>query len=155
MKLAEYRTKITTYNQAHPTLPNCIYPNCPNKILPQWDNQVLCAEHNLLVEFWFYEKDGYQYCPDIWSIDMGKKIPKPEGSDTNMTAYRKRYCDWIAALSPAEYESILKSQIGDERDAIIWYCPCCGRFWNTANYNCEAEDADAKLCPECEGCEKQ
>jgi hypothetical protein len=61
---------------------------------------------------WFYEKDGAKYCPDIWNVN-GSKLPKPKGSDKDMTAYRKHYCDWIASLTPIEYEQILKNQIGD------------------------------------------
>jgi hypothetical protein len=114
MKLDEFRAEVAQHNLDHPELPNCIYPNCPNKIYPLWDNKVLCEEHNLLVEFWFYEEDGYSYCPDIWDFDTGKKLPKPEGSDENMATYRKRYCDWIASLSPETYLAILKHQIGDD-----------------------------------------
>jgi hypothetical protein len=114
MKLQAFRDEITQHNADHPELGTCIYPNCPNKIYPLWDNKVLCKEHNLMVTFWFYEKGGYSYCPDNWDLHTGKKMPKPEGSDENMSAYRKRYCAWIAALSPEDYLAILKYQIGDE-----------------------------------------
>lgn len=112
MNLTDLRSEIAQNNKDHPELPFCIYPNCPNKIKPAWDNQVLCHEHYLLVEFWFYEKDGWVKNPDTWDFPSGKKLPKPAGSDANMTTYRKRYCDWIASLSNAEYEKILLMQIG-------------------------------------------
>lgn len=114
MNLLQFRKEILQHNLDHPELKRCIYPNCPNKIYKTWDSEVLCDEHRLVVEWWFYEKDGYKYCPDVWSMDTGLKEPKPEGSDENMAVYRKRYCDWIASLSPKEYLSILKHQIGDE-----------------------------------------
>lgn len=114
MKLNEFREEIVIHNAEHPELKVCIYPNCPNHIYPLWDNDVLCQEHNLLVTYWFYEKEGYQYCPDTWDAMSGKKLRKPRGSDENMVAYRKRYCDWIASLTPDKYIKILKIQIGDE-----------------------------------------
>ena len=113
-KLEEFRESIKKHNAEHPELKNCIYPNCPNKIQPAWDNDVLCFEHMMIFDFWFYEKEGYKFCPDVWDCDTGKKLPKPEGSDENMTAYRKRYCDWIQSLSESEYIGILKWSIGDE-----------------------------------------
>lgn len=114
MKLTSFRAEIIQHNTDHPELANCIYPHCPNKIYPLWDNKVLCEEHNLLVTFWFYEKEGCYYCPEAWDAFTGKKEPKPEGSDENMDMYRKRYCDWIASLTPDNYLAILKHQIGDE-----------------------------------------
>jgi hypothetical protein len=114
MKLTELRAEIMQHNIDHPDLRFCIYPQCPNKINPAWDNEVLCEEHQLMMLYWFYEEDGAKYCPDTWDFPSGKKLPKPRGSDVDMTAYRKRYCDWIMALSPEQYLSILKRQIGDE-----------------------------------------
>jgi hypothetical protein len=114
MKLNDFRDEIMLHNAEHPDLKQCIYYGCQNRIDPAWDNDVLCQEHNLLFTWWFYELDGHQYCPEIWDFNSGKKLPKPLGSDENMTAYRKRYCDWIASLDPAEYERILKHQIGDD-----------------------------------------
>ena len=114
MKIDEFRKDIEKHDKDHPELPNCIYYNCVHKIKPAWDNQVLCEEHSLLFLFWFYEEGGYAFCPDTWDMDTGKKLPKRDGSDDDMTAYRKRYCDWIASLTNENYESILKHQIGDE-----------------------------------------
>jgi hypothetical protein len=114
MNIDDFRTEIKQHNADHPDFKPCIYPNCPNKIYPLWDNQVLCEEHNLMVTFWVYEKDGWKYNPDTWDAFTNKKLPKPKGSDKNMTAYRKRYCDWIASLPAVEYLTILKHQIGDE-----------------------------------------
>jgi len=114
MKLEEFREDIQKHNKDSPSLRNCIYHNCPNKIKPAWDNNVLCEEHSLLVMWWFYEKDGYKYCPENWDAFTGEKLKKPKGSDKDMTAYRKRYCDWIAALSESDYIGILKHQIGDD-----------------------------------------
>jgi hypothetical protein len=114
MLLADFRKEIVQHNIDHPDLKNCIYPNCPNKIKPAWDNEVMCFEHQLVMEYWFYEEDGALFCPDIWDFPSGKKLPRPRCSDPDMTAYRKRYCDWIAALSPQQYLDILKIQIGDE-----------------------------------------
>lgn len=114
MKLTDFRKEIEQHNMANSKLPNCIQYNCKNKIKPAWDNEVLCEEHQLMMLYWFYEEDGVKYCPDTWDFPSGKKLPKPKGSDRDMTAYRKRYCDWIAALSPEQYLVILKQQIGDE-----------------------------------------
>ena len=114
MNLQTFRFEIEQHNKDHPELKGCIYPNCPNKIKPAWDNDVLCHEHELIMLHWFYERGGCEYCPDNWSLESGKKMPKTKGMDRNMHEYRKRYCDWIASLSPIEYESILKNQIGDE-----------------------------------------
>lgn len=116
MKLTDFRAEIQKHNAEHPELAPCIYPSCINKIKPLWDNQVLCAEHDLLVEFWFYEKEGFRYCPEGVDMDTGQPIPHTEGMDVDMAAYRKRYCDWIAALSPEAYLGILKHQIGDDEE---------------------------------------
>jgi len=97
-------------------LGNCIYPNCKNKIKPTWDNNVLCEEHMLMFDWWFYEENGWKFCPESWDAFTGIKQPKPEGSDNNMTAYRKRYCDWIQSLPKAKYIEILKYQRGDEEE---------------------------------------
>ena len=115
MNVTEFRAKIIQYNNENPSLSQCICPNCLNKIYITWDNTVLCHEHQLLMEYWFYEKSGYRYCPDIWDMN-GKKLPKPKGSDKNMELYRQRYCDWIASLSQNKYIKILKHQIGDHED---------------------------------------
>ncbi len=115
MKLEELRARIKVHDKDHPEYRQCIYSGCIHKIDPTWDNKVLCEEHDLMFRFWFYEEDGAKYCPDIWEFETGKKLPKPEGSDPDMKAYRKRYCDWIASLSPEKYLSILKHQIGDEK----------------------------------------
>jgi hypothetical protein len=86
----------------------CIVQGCQKIIDEAWDNNVLCVEHRLLFLYWFYEKDGAKYCPETFDFPSGKKLPKPKGSDENMPAYRKRYCDWILALSVEEKERILK-----------------------------------------------
>ena len=114
MKLIDFRNEIAAHDVAHPELAMCIFPGCPHKIYPLWDSDVLCEEHWSMVEWWFYEKEGFRYCPDAWSMETGKKEPKPEGSDADMTAYRKRYCDWMAGLSHDAYLHILKHQIGDD-----------------------------------------
>jgi aminoglycoside/choline kinase family phosphotransferase len=114
LRLEEFRESIKKHNEEHPELKNCIYPNCINKIRPTWDNDVLCEEHQLLMDWWFYEKDGYSFCPETWDAFTNVKLPKPKGSDANMTAYRKRYCDWIKSLSESDYIGILKHQIGDD-----------------------------------------
>ena len=114
MKIADFRKEIEAHNVAHPEIPKCIAYNCVNKIDPAWDNQVLCKEHEMVMLYWFYEENGVSYCPDVWSFPDGKKLRKLKGSDATMIAYRKRYCDWIAALTPQQYIDILKIQIGDE-----------------------------------------
>lgn len=114
MKLNELKNKIEQNDKAHPELPNCIYYNCRHKIKPAWDNEVLCQEHELMMLHWFYELDGFSYHPEIFDLNTRKPIPKRKGTDENMAAYRKRYCDWIASLTESEYIQILKHQIGDE-----------------------------------------
>lgn len=111
MKIIDFRNEIVQHNLAHPELSNCIYPKCLNKINPAWDNMVLCLEHQMLMEYWFYEEDGAKYCPDVRDFPSGKKLPKTKGSDKDMSAYRKRYCDWIGSLSTEEYMNILLHQI--------------------------------------------
>jgi hypothetical protein len=113
MKLEKFRKEIEEHDKTHPELKNCIYYGCVHKIKPAWDNQVLCEEHSLMMLHWFYELDGSSYHPEIFDFDSGKPIPKRKGTDENMTAYRKRYCDWIASLSEQEYIDLLKYQIGD------------------------------------------
>lgn len=114
MKLSDYRKENLEYDKTNPTHPQCIYPNCNHRVNIAWDNKVLCHEHEMIMLHWFYELDGWHYCPDQWDFETGTKLPKPEGSDDNMKAYRKRYCDWIASLTKEEYERILKFQIGDK-----------------------------------------
>jgi len=114
MKLQTFRAEITQHNKDHPELKGCIYSNCPNKIDPAPDNQVLCEEHNLVMLHWFYELDGWKYGPESYDAFTGKKLPRRLGSDLTMVDYRKRYCNWIASLSPIEYLAILKNAIGDD-----------------------------------------
>lgn len=119
MKLEKFRERELQHDKEHPELPNCIYYNCTHKIKPAWDNKVLCGEHELMMLFWFYEEDGAKYCPDVWDMNTGKKLPKPKGSVENMAAYRKKYCDWIAALSEKQYLDLLKFQIGDDEKGEV------------------------------------
>jgi hypothetical protein len=106
--LVIFRQEVSQNNTDHPTAKPCIAYDCQNKIeTDQWDNQVLCEEHDLLIRYWGYELGGFNYNPEIFDFPTGKKLPKPKGSDANMTAYRKRYCDWIAGLSKEEYRRIL------------------------------------------------
>ena len=110
--LAQFRAGIVQHNTDHPEAKQCIVYNCQNRIeTGSWDNQVLCEEHNLMFLHWFYECDGAKYCPEVFSYPLGERLRKPRGSDKDMNAYRKRYCDWIASLSSEEYRSILLNQI--------------------------------------------
>jgi len=114
MNIDELRKGIIQNNLKNPDVPKCIFPHCPNAIDKSWDNDVLCREHRLLFLYWFYEENGWIYCPETYDIFTGKKEPKSEGSDVDMNAYRKRYCDWIASLSSEQYLLNLKRQIGDD-----------------------------------------
>lgn len=142
-KLEEFREEIQKHNKDHPELKGCIYPNCSNKIYPTWDNDVLCFEHMMLFEWWFYEEDGWKYCPETWDAFTGEKLRKPKGSDKDMIAYRKRYCDWIASLSESDYIGILKHQIGDDEELRkFWRCQCCGFVFYSEVFICSKCGSD-------------
>ena len=114
LTLIDYRKENEAFDAAHPANPQCIYPKCLHKVNLAWDNKVLCHEHEMLMLHWFYELDGWHYCPETWDMETGKKLPKPADSDVNMTAYRNRYCEWITSLAKTDYERILLFQIGGD-----------------------------------------
>jgi ribosomal protein L32 len=95
----------------------CAYPKCQNVIdNTEMGDQTLCCYHRMLIDFWFYEENGWEYAPNMKSLDTGKHYPTPK-QDPDLATYRNRYQAWAEGLGQ------------EGRDKIVWWQAMSGCNW--------------------------
>jgi hypothetical protein len=95
----------------------CVYPECKDVVdQTELGDDTLCCYHRMLIDFWFYEKDGWKYAPDARDMQTGEIVRQPE-ADPDKATYRARWYKWANDLGQKE------------RDRIVSYMAQSGCNW--------------------------
>lgn len=100
----------------------CVWDGCP---FEEWVEN-LCEYHGLLIDYWFYELDGVQYCPAELTFTLTGEPAEatyPETADPDKETYRARYQAWARGLGPDECDRIVVSQGGKPWKAYFEVTP--------------------------------